>query len=73
MNVRTTQVPGELAQYNGWTGPELLGLVGRLETENKRLKTLLTRAADALEDPRAGSEALDDDFDLITELRKAAG
>jgi hypothetical protein len=35
-------------------------------------KLLLKRAADALDNPRAGNEALDDDFDLIIELRKAA-
>jgi archaellum component FlaC len=71
VNVRTTQVPGELAQYNGWTGPELLGLVGRLETENKRLKTLLTRAADALE-PLNEVYPQKKRSDLIAELRKAA-
>jgi hypothetical protein len=43
-----------------------------LEAEIERLKALLTRAADALDNPRAGSEALDEDFDLIILLRKAA-
>jgi hypothetical protein len=43
MNVRTTQVPGEPAQYNGWTGQRLLELVKSLETENKRLSLDLER------------------------------
>jgi hypothetical protein len=63
LKIRITQVPGEPAQYNGWTGPELLGLVGRLETENKRLKRLLTRAADALDNG---------DLAILGEMRKAA-
>jgi hypothetical protein len=42
------------------------------EAELSVAKALLARAADALDNPRGGSEALDDDFDLIIELRKAA-
>jgi hypothetical protein len=42
----------------------------RCEAED--LKALLTLSADALDNPRAGSEALDEDYDLIIRLRKAA-
>jgi hypothetical protein len=41
------------------------------DAEIERIKVLLRRAADALDNPRAGSESLDDDYDLIILLRKA--
>jgi hypothetical protein len=31
LKIITTQVPGESAQYNGWTGAELLELVHKFE------------------------------------------
>jgi hypothetical protein len=47
------------------------------DAEISVLKALLTRAANALENrmpiARVGVEGMDDDFDLIAELRKAAG
>jgi protein subunit release factor A len=59
-----------LEKLNQMTDEEV---VMELKAEIERLKALLARAADALDNPRAGSEAMDDDFDLIIELRKAAG
>jgi hypothetical protein len=44
-----------------------------LRAEIERLKALLTRAADALEDLEVGSFVHGRPLDLIDELRKAAG
>jgi hypothetical protein len=38
MNVHTTQVPGESAQYNGWSGAELLEIIRRRDVMIDRLK-----------------------------------
>lgn len=67
VSVAKTQVPGEPAQYNGWTGAELLALVARLEAENKRLEALIGGAVGVMEKWNVRNRW----GDIIAELRKA--
>jgi hypothetical protein len=53
LKIITTQVPGEPAQYNGWTGAELLELVYKLEIRERERKMPRLSGSQARDSGRA--------------------